>query len=168
MESYFITDQSYSSIPTSPRLSCISAHEGKCETRLTQKRHFPGSSVLYWDRSLSPSPLTSHSSPPSTRPSTPPSSTPLLLVSDTLMVQPHLRGFTFIFSVPNLVPLSPLSTLTISHRLQNIAFGQATSAWPGRFIRKSADRVMRESVGRHLGVMGWKERDGGLVDAREA
>lgn len=82
------------------------------------------------------------------------------------MVQPHRRGFTFIWSVPNIIPLGPTDTLAISRRLSSVPFGQATSAWPGRFIRDRAREVLRESVERHLRVMGWEVESGRLVPVR--
>ncbi len=56
--------------------------------------HFPGSSILVWDRSLEPS------SPTGLR-------SGIALVSDTLMVQPTQRGFTYQWSVPNMVSSGP-------------------------------------------------------------
>lgn len=50
--------------------------------------HFPGSSVLHWDRS----------SEPGDGPKT-----GVLLTADTMMVCPDLRGFTFMWSYPNMV-----------------------------------------------------------------
>ena len=82
------------------------------------------------------------------------------------MVQPHRRGFTFIWSVPNIIPLGPTDTLAISRRLSSVPFGQATSAWPGRFIRDRAREVLLESVERHLRVMGWEVEGGGVVPVK--
>lgn len=54
--------------------------------------HFPGSSVLHWDRDAEPD------ADSQTRGG-------LLLTADTIMVQSDRRGFTFIWSVPNYVSL---------------------------------------------------------------
>ncbi|KAJ9125605.1 hypothetical protein QFC22_000567 [Naganishia vaughanmartiniae] len=56
--------------------------------------HFPGSSVLHWDRSLEPE----FESDKHCR-------TGIILCSDTAMVQPTQQGFTFQWSVPNMVSL---------------------------------------------------------------
>lgn len=57
--------------------------------------HFPGSSVLHWDRDAEPD---AKERPYSARGG-------LLLTADTIMVQADRRGFTFIWSAPNWVSL---------------------------------------------------------------
>ena len=59
--------------------------------------HFPGSSILHWDRLSEPAPLKSD------LPSRPTPVSGIILTADTIMVQPDLRKFTFIWSVPNMV-----------------------------------------------------------------
>lgn len=65
-------------------------------------RHFPGSACLYWDRS--------QESGTQTETSVSPPRSGLLLCADTAMVQPHQRGFTFQWSVPNMVRFKALLT----------------------------------------------------------
>lgn len=62
-------------------------------------RHFPGSSILYWDRLEEPAPTDSPTRP------TPVSG--IIFTADTLMVMPTQQNFTFIWSAPNMA--SPLS-----------------------------------------------------------
>ncbi|KAI9632904.1 uncharacterized protein MKK02DRAFT_19982 [Dioszegia hungarica] len=121
--------------------------------------HFPGSSVLHWDRLQEPAP-TDH---PTKR--TPVSG--LLLVADTVMVQPTQRGFTFIWSVPNMIPLGPKDVRAIQHTLASLPFSQATSSWPNRFIRENAREILSQSVASHLRAMGWEMegKEGELVPA---
>ena len=59
--------------------------------------HFPGSSVLHWDRLQEPPPLKDN------LPTHPTPVSGLLLTSDTLMVMPTQSQFTFIWSAPNMV-----------------------------------------------------------------
>lgn len=54
--------------------------------------HFPGSSVLHWDRDAEPDADSQTKGG-------------LLLTADTIMVQADRRGFTFIWSAPNWVSL---------------------------------------------------------------
>lgn len=59
-------------------------------------RHFAGSSILYWDRSKEPNQAEQKSS---TR------QDGIIFCADTAMVQPTQKGFTFQYSVPNMVRL---------------------------------------------------------------
>jgi hypothetical protein len=45
--------------------------------------------------------------------------------------------------------------MRILGRLEGISFDQATSSWPGRFIRSDAEETLRDSVRVHLGACGW-------------
>ncbi|KAK1927792.1 hypothetical protein DB88DRAFT_507865 [Papiliotrema laurentii] len=115
--------------------------------------HFPGSSVLHWDRLSEPPP------PPDNLPRTPTPVSGLLLTSDTIMVMPTQSLFTFIWSAPNMIPLRPKQALAVVRRLETVPFSQATSTWPGRFIRQDAKKILQESVEKHIGACGWKLED---------
>lgn len=126
-------------------------------------RHFPGSAVLHWDRSLEPA----FESEKHLRAG-------VILCSDTAMVQPTQKGFTFQWSVPNMVrkpgthddiqmpntfaspqiPLNPHEIKGICDRLQSVAFDQATSTWPNRFIRQDARQILLDSMKKQLHHMG--------------
>ncbi|KAJ9109259.1 hypothetical protein QFC21_000588 [Naganishia friedmannii] len=111
--------------------------------------HFPGSAVLHWDRSLEPE----FASDKHCR-------TGIILCSDTAMVQPTQLGFTFQWSVPNMIPLNPHEMKGIADRLGNIPFEQATSTWPHRFIRKDARKVLLDSIRKQIHHMGLVEEGG--------
>ncbi|WVO13301.1 hypothetical protein L204_100914 [Cryptococcus depauperatus] len=112
--------------------------------------HFPGSSVLYWDRLAEPAPSPNH------LPTKPVPVSGILFTSDTIMVQPTQKGFAFLWSVPNCIPLRPKAVLAIQQKLKGVQYSQATSSWPGRWIRQDAKQVFEESVVTHLSAQGWR------------
>lgn len=136
---------------------------GLCRRSPLFGRHFPGSSILYWDRLEEPAPTDSPTRP------TPVSG--IIFTADTLMVMPTQQKFTFIWSAPNMaspfpcvtqstadsvqIPLEPEAVLRILRRIEGLAFAQATSTWPNRFIRHDAKRVLQDSVRAHLARCGW-------------
>ncbi|WVR03655.1 hypothetical protein IAU60_000650 [Kwoniella sp. DSM 27419] len=120
--------------------------------------HFPGSAVLYWDRLAEPAP------PKGDLPTKPTPVTGIILTADTIMVQPTQKGFSFIWSVPNMIPLRPRSILAINERLKTLAFAQATSSWPYRWIRADAKKVLEESTTAYLAAEGWRMQNGDLVE----
>ncbi|ORY29341.1 hypothetical protein BCR39DRAFT_532414 [Naematelia encephala] len=116
--------------------------------------HFPGSSILHWDRlSESPPPLDNLPTKP-----TPVSG--IILTADTIMVQPTQKRFTFIWSAPNMIPLDPHEVIRIYDKVKYLPFGQASSTWPGRFIRQDAKDVLRRSIEEHARACGWKWDEG--------
>ncbi|WVQ93691.1 hypothetical protein IAU59_000767 [Kwoniella sp. CBS 9459] len=117
--------------------------------------HFPGSAVLYWDRLVEPAPSKDD------LPTKPTPVSGVLFTADTLMVQPTQRGFAFLWSVPNMIPLRPKSILSIHHTLKNLSFDEATSSWPGKWIRSDARRALEESVVGILAAEGWRLGEGG-------
>lgn len=76
------------------------------------------------------------------------------------MVQLTQAKFTFIYSAPNMIPLGPHDALKILESVEDLPFGQATSTWPGRFIRDDAKAVLVDSVASHLGRIGWRRTEG--------
>ena len=57
------------------------------------------------------------------------------------------------------IPLRPKQVLAILRRLESIPFSQATSTWPGKFIREDAKRILQESAVKHISACGWKLED---------
>jgi hypothetical protein len=113
-------------------------------------RHFPGSSILHWDRLSEPPP------PLDNLPTKPTPVSGIIFTADTIMVQPTQSKFTFIWSAPNMIPLGPHDVIKILEAVEDLPFHQATSTWPGRFIRENAKEVLVDSVASHLGRIGWK------------
>ncbi|OCF45103.1 hydrolase [Kwoniella heveanensis CBS 569] len=134
--------------------------------------HFPGSSVLYWDRLTEPAP------PKDDLPTKPTPVSGILFTADTLMVQPTQRGFSFLWSVPNMIPLRPKAILRIYTTLKHLSFDEATSSWPNKWIRPSssssssdseanddAKKALEESVILYLAAEGWRlDENGELVE----
>jgi hypothetical protein len=117
-------------------------------------RHFPGSSILHWDRLSEPAPDLHH------LPTKPTPVSGIIFTSDTIMVQPTQTKFTFIWSAPNMIPLGPHDVIKILEAVERLPFHQATSTWPGRFIREGAKEALVDSVASHLGRIGWKRTPG--------
>ncbi|OCF73545.1 hydrolase [Kwoniella mangroviensis CBS 8886] len=119
--------------------------------------HFPGSSILYWDRLSEPPP------PKDNLPTKPTPVSGIIFTADTIMVQPTQKSFSFIWSVPNMIPLRPQSILSIQDCLKHLSFAQATSSWPNRWIRQDAKKALEESVTTFLAAEGWRIDEGELV-----
>ncbi|WVW81997.1 hypothetical protein I302_104002 [Kwoniella bestiolae CBS 10118] len=120
--------------------------------------HFPGSSILYWDRLSEPPP------PKDSLPTKPTPVSGIIFTADTLMVQPTQLSFAFIWSVPNMIPLRPHSILSIQDRLKSLSFAQATSSWPNKWIRQDAKQILEQSVITFLAAEGWRIEEGKLVE----
>lgn len=85
-------------------------------------RHFPGSSVLFWDRAAEPAGAKSADG------SAPAPTNGLLLTADTIMVQPTQKGFTFMWSYPNMVSTvvgdtAPAVSYLSAPRLRTVGLG---------------------------------------------
>lgn len=112
--------------------------------------HFPGSSVLHWDRSLEPG-----DGP----------KTGVLLTADTMMVCMDRKGFTFMWSYPNMTPLRPKDAVEVVKAVDEFEFEVASSSWPNTMIRCDAKRLMHMSLERYLDATGWR-REGGEMRPR--
>ncbi|KAJ9128353.1 hypothetical protein QFC24_000646 [Naganishia onofrii] len=86
--------------------------------------------------------------------------TGIILCSDNPLVQPTQQGFTFQWSVPNMIPLNPHEMKGIADRLRDVPFEQATSTWPHRFVRKNAREILLDSIQKQLHHMGLVEEGG--------
>lgn len=97
----------------------------------------------------------------------------MILTADTIMVQPARKGFTFMWSYPNMVslfigqsdnkiPLPPKDVLRIRDILQPLEFTSASSTWPGRIIKENAKTVLEDSIQQYLRQTGWSLHNGDL------
>ncbi|KLT42614.1 hypothetical protein CC85DRAFT_307982 [Cutaneotrichosporon oleaginosum] len=109
--------------------------------------HFPGSSILHWDRGAEPG-----GGP----------KTGLILVADTMMVRMDRRGFTFMWSYPNMIPLRPADAVGVVAAIDDLEYGAASSTWPNRMIRRDAKVYAHRSIERYLDATGWELEDGKL------
>jgi hypothetical protein len=89
--------------------------------------HFPGASVLHVARGDG-----------------------TLLTGDTLNVMQDLRHVSFMYSFPNLVPLSPAQVRHIVAAVEPYAFDSLYAAWWGMAIRGSAKEAVRRSAERYV------------------
>ncbi|SEO44246.1 MBL fold metallo-hydrolase [Mucilaginibacter sp. OK283] len=90
--------------------------------------HFPGGSVLYS-----------------------PQNDGLLLVGDVIQVSPDLKSVSFMYSYPNLIPLSKKDILQIQQSVSHLKYQAMYGAF-GRYILKGAMAVMDFSVSRYLRI----------------
>lgn len=83
--------------------------------------HFPGGCVLHWDEGDG-----------------------VILAGDILQVTPGAHGVSFMWSYPNMLPLSAAAVQGILQRLSGVAFGQLYGAFDGQEIHQQAkEKVMR-------------------------
>lgn len=83
--------------------------------------HFPGGSVLHWDEGDG-----------------------MILAGDIIQVTPGAHGVSFMWSYPNMLPLSAATVGDILHRLSGMTFGQLYGAFEGQDIHQQAkEKVMR-------------------------
>jgi len=83
--------------------------------------HFPGGCVLHWDEGEG-----------------------VMLAGDIIQVTPGAHGVSFLWSYPNMLPLSAATVSDIMHRLSGVTFGQLYGAFEGQDIHHQAkEKVMR-------------------------
>ncbi len=90
--------------------------------------HFPGASVLY-------SPVNDG----------------ILLVGDTIQVNPTLKTVSFMYSYPNLIPLPKKSIIEIQRSVNEKDFNAMYGAF-GKYILKDAKQALNDSVNRYLEI----------------
>jgi hypothetical protein len=73
-----------------------------------------------------------------------------LLSGDIVQVIPDRSHVGFMYSYPNLIPLSPAAVERIADGLEPWPFEQIVGAWWGRIVRGEARRVVRESARRYV------------------
>ncbi|NIR52788.1 MBL fold metallo-hydrolase [candidate division KSB1 bacterium] len=76
-----------------------------------------------------------------------------LLTGDIIQVAMDRRHVSFMYSYPNLIPLSEIAVLGIVDSLQPFEFDRIYGAWWGRNILTDAKSVLAFSAKRYLGAM---------------
>ncbi|EPQ55547.1 hypothetical protein GLOTRDRAFT_138443 [Gloeophyllum trabeum ATCC 11539] len=108
--------------------------------------HFPGSSVLHWDRSLDP-----------TEADLP--TTGVVFCSDTFGVAADHRKMSFMYSYPNMANIQALW-----NALRPFAFEDIYGAWPGNLSYGNGRANVLKSARRFIEMEGWKKGDWVLED----
>jgi hypothetical protein len=89
--------------------------------------HFPDANVLYWPAEKT------------------------LLTGDTIQICPDLKSVSFMYSYPNLIPLSKQAILRISDCIEPLEYDKMFGAF-GKNIRSEAKNIMAFSVNRYLSI----------------
>ncbi len=87
--------------------------------------HFPGSSVLHWDRGA-------------------------LFTGDTIMVAPDRKHVSFMWSYPNLVPLPSAEVRAIVAAVRPYAYDRIYGGWWDRVIASGARAAVEASAERYI------------------
>ena len=74
-----------------------------------------------------------------------------LFVGDTIQVAPDLKTVSFMYSYPNLIPLSKKDILYIQQAVKGLPYEAMYGAF-GRYIRTEAQKAMDYSVNRYLKI----------------
>ena len=89
--------------------------------------HFAGGSVLHWAERGG-----------------------ILLSGDIVQVAPGANTVSFMWSYPNMLPLSASTLSTLVHRLDKVSFSQIYGAFAGREITQDAQQIVRQAAARYL------------------
>jgi len=92
--------------------------------------HFPGSTALHWAAGAG--------------------GRGALLTGDTIYVVSDHRYVSFMYSYPNLIPLSPGAVRHIVEAVEPLAFDRLYSSWGDRVIQSNAKEAVRRSAERYL------------------
>jgi hypothetical protein len=92
--------------------------------------HFPGAAVLYWPRGAE--------------------GRGAVLCGDTIQVVMDRRYVSFMYSYPNLIPLSPPEIETIVECLRPYPFDRLYGAWNGRVVRAEGFAAVERSAARYV------------------
>jgi len=95
--------------------------------------HFPGSSVLVWQSGA-------HGKG-------------ALLAGDTIMVAMDRKSVSFMYSYPNLIPLSAEKVRAIISTLNKMRFDRIYSAWWGRMISENAKIAVDTSATKYINAI---------------
>jgi glyoxylase-like metal-dependent hydrolase (beta-lactamase superfamily II) len=101
--------------------------------------HFPGSAVLHWAAGSE--------------------RRGVLLVGDTLMVNPDRATVSFMRSYPNLIPLPERLVRQIADRVGELEFDRAYGAFDERIIESGAAAAVQSSANRYIGWIRDEIRD---------
>jgi glyoxylase-like metal-dependent hydrolase (beta-lactamase superfamily II) len=89
--------------------------------------HFEGSTVLHWRHDQG-----------------------VLLTGDTIMVVQDRRYVSFMYSYPNLIPLSPAKVQTIVDAVSSFKFSRLYSSWQDKVILTDAKEAVQRSAKRYI------------------
>lgn len=92
--------------------------------------HFAGGCVLHWARGEG-----------------------VMLSGDIVQVTPGARAVSFMWSYPNLLPLSAPTVSSIIQRLDKVKFKKLYGAFDGRDITENADDIVRRSGEKYLSCL---------------
>ena len=92
--------------------------------------HFAGGSVLHWAERGG-----------------------ILLSGDIVQVAPGANTVSFMWSYPNMLPLSASALRTLVHRLDKVIFSQIFGAFAGREITQDAQQIVRQAAARYLNCL---------------
>lgn len=93
--------------------------------------HFAGSSVLHWARGEG-----------------------ALFTGDTVQVTPGADAVSFMWSYPNMLPLSAVTVSEITHRLSAVKFETLYGAFEGKEIMRNAQAIVRRSGEKYIACLG--------------
>ncbi len=92
--------------------------------------HFEGSSVLHWTGGAE--------------------GRGALFTGDTINVVPDVRYVSFMYSFPNLIPLSPSAVRRIVQSVQPFAFDRIYGGWSDRIVKRDAQAAVTRSAERYI------------------
>lgn len=95
--------------------------------------HFSGSAVLHWQNGVS--------------------GKGALLAGDTIMVAMDRKSVSFMYSYPNLIPLSGEKIRKIINRVEPLQSNRLYSAWWDRQIDKNTSKIVSTSAERYIQVI---------------
>jgi len=95
--------------------------------------HFKGSTVLHWREGAG--------------------GRGALLSGDTLQVVSDRRYVSFMYSFPNLIPMSAKVVRGIADRVEKIEFDRIYGAWWGMVVDKDAKAAVARSAERYLAAL---------------
>jgi glyoxylase-like metal-dependent hydrolase (beta-lactamase superfamily II) len=92
--------------------------------------HFAGGSVLHWAKEEG-----------------------VLLTGDILQVTPGADAVSFMWSYPNMLPLSAATVGEMMHRLNGVRFTRLYGAFAGKEITQNADAAVRRSAEKYIACL---------------
>ncbi|PWN48353.1 hypothetical protein IE53DRAFT_389448 [Violaceomyces palustris] len=113
--------------------------------------HFPGSSILVWDRDLTPG----HDTTSQRAGDGNARRGGVALCSDTFMPCPDGKTFSFMWSYPNMIPLKPKDVEKIWQSVRPYPFQDVIGGWPGKAILGSSHEKLRISACNFVEMEGW-------------
>lgn len=100
--------------------------------------HFPGGTVLHWAAGAG--------------------GAGALLSGDIVQVAPGNDRVSFMWSYPNMLPLSADTVAAMSEALERVSFDRIYGAFAGRQVEAGAKRILQTSVRRYVSLLG-REQD---------